>query len=73
MPLKQYWYTKLSPKKALPVIEKRLKEKQVEIRGCQTVCRILPDAVPATEQDWATEYLGLYFGNSRCRRHSSSH
>ena len=44
--------------KALPVIEKRLKEKQVEIRGCQTVCRILPDAVPATEQDWATEYLG---------------
>ena len=44
--------------KALPVIEKRLKEKQVEIRGCQTVCKILPDAVPATEQDWATEYLG---------------
>ena len=30
----------------------------MEIRGCQTVCRILPDAVPATEQDWATEYLG---------------
>ena len=43
---------------SLPVIEKRLKEKQVEIRGCQTVCRILPDAVPATEQVWATEYLG---------------
>ena len=44
--------------KALPVIENRLKEKQVEIRGCQTVYRVLPDAVPATEQDWATEYLG---------------
>ena len=44
--------------RALPIIENRLKEKQVEIRGCQTVCSILSDAVPATEQDWETEYLG---------------
>ncbi len=42
---------------ALPVIANRLKEKQVEIRGCKTVCGILPEAVPATEEDWATEYL----------------
>lgn len=42
---------------ALPAIQARLSEKQVEIRGDELVCEILPGAVPATEEDWGTEYL----------------
>ncbi len=29
----------------------------VEIRGCERTRRIFPAAIPATEQDWSTEYL----------------
>jgi glutamate-5-semialdehyde dehydrogenase len=42
---------------ALPLIAKRLSEKQVELRGCEKTCAILPNIVPATDEDWATEYL----------------
>lgn len=42
---------------ALIAIGEKLKEKNVEIRGDEAVCEILPYAVPATEDDWATEYL----------------
>lgn len=42
---------------ALLVIGEKLKEKNVEIRGDEAVCEILPYAVPATEEDWDTEYL----------------
>jgi glutamate-5-semialdehyde dehydrogenase len=28
--------------------------------GDETVLRLIPDAVPATEEDWAEEYLGLH-------------
>ena len=41
----------------LIAIGEKLKEKNVEIRGDEAVCEILPYAVPATEDDWATEYL----------------
>jgi glutamate-5-semialdehyde dehydrogenase len=41
----------------LPQVETMLRVKGVEIRGCAETCRILPDAVPATEEDYATEYL----------------
>lgn len=41
----------------LPPIADKLKEKNVEIRGDQTVCRMIDYAVPATEEDWGTEYL----------------
>lgn len=43
----------------LPVMADRLIAKGVEIRGCEKTCRIIPDAVPATEEDWGTEYLDL--------------
>lgn len=43
--------------KALPVIAERLAEKNVELRGCAKTCAILPQAKPATEEDWETEYL----------------
>lgn len=42
---------------ALLVIGDALKAKNVEIRGDEAVCEILPYAVPATDEDWDTEYL----------------
>ena len=44
-------------RQALPAIKARLDEKQVEIRGDDAVCEILQDAVPASKEDWGTEYL----------------
>lgn len=43
--------------KALPVIAKRLAEKNVEIHGDKSVCKILPSAVPAKDDDFGKEYL----------------
>ena len=40
----------------LPALCRELKEKDVEIRGDETVCRFT-NATKATEEDWATEYL----------------
>ena len=40
----------------LPMIGKALQEKQVEVRGDADTCARVPGAVPATEEDWATEY-----------------
>lgn len=36
-----------------------LKEKNVEIRGCSRTCEIMPGIIPATEEDYATEFLAL--------------
>lgn len=44
-------------KKFLPMLKKKLDEKQVELRGDEEVCKILPDATLATPQDWGCEYL----------------
>ena len=41
----------------LPAIAAKLAEKNVIIYGDETVCGILADAIPATEEDWGTEYL----------------
>ena len=41
----------------LPALDQKLKEKNVEIRGCQRTCALLRDAVPAAEEDWETEFL----------------
>jgi glutamate-5-semialdehyde dehydrogenase len=43
----------------LPIAAKALREKGVELRGCERTQKILPDVKPATEEDWATEYLDL--------------
>lgn len=42
---------------ALPLIAERLNAHQVEIRGDERARKILPGIVPATEEDWGTEYL----------------
>lgn len=41
----------------LPVIAKKLAQHQVELHGDERACQYLPEALPATEADWSTEYL----------------
>jgi len=41
----------------LPGLALRYAGKGVELRGCARTLAILPGIVPATEEDWATEYL----------------
>ena len=43
----------------LPQAARRLREAGVELRGDEAVRRLVPEAVPATEADWSTEYLDL--------------
>ncbi|MGL5019245.1 MAG: glutamate-5-semialdehyde dehydrogenase [Luteolibacter sp.] len=45
--------------KFLPEVAAALHAKGVEIRGCENTRAILADAIPATEEDWGTEYLDL--------------
>ena len=40
----------------LPMLAQALAPYHVEIRGDAAVCKVLPGAKPATEDDWATEY-----------------
>lgn len=43
--------------RVLPVLGGKYRAAGVELRGCERTREWLPDAVPATEQDWETEYL----------------
>ncbi|MCX7731317.1 MAG: glutamate-5-semialdehyde dehydrogenase [Candidatus Caldatribacterium sp.] len=43
----------------LPRIVSALKAKGVEIRGCERTRQIVPEVVPACEDDWYAEYLDL--------------
>ncbi len=43
----------------LPALGKVLIEGGVEIRGDRWTCELIPEAIPATEEDWSTEYLDL--------------
>jgi len=43
----------------LPKIAAKLADAGVEVRGCVRTCKIMPNAVAATDEDWATEYLDL--------------
>lgn len=43
-------------KAALTALAPLYREKGVELRGCAKTCAII-DAIPATEEDWYTEYL----------------
>ncbi len=68
---------------ALPRIYARLQEKNVEFRGCEKTCRLLPQAVPATQTDYEIEFLdyilavkvveGLDEALEHIRRYSSHH
>jgi len=41
----------------LPKLAEAYAEKGVELRGCEKTCSLLPAAIAATVEDWATEYL----------------
>jgi glutamate-5-semialdehyde dehydrogenase len=41
----------------LPRLGAAMTEKGVELRGCRETCQLIPNAKPATEEDWDTEYL----------------
>jgi glutamate-5-semialdehyde dehydrogenase len=43
----------------LPRVSVALRQRGVELRGCPETCRLIPEAAPATEQDYAAEYLDL--------------
>ncbi|WP_417598402.1 glutamate-5-semialdehyde dehydrogenase [Oceanospirillum sp.] len=43
--------------KVLPLLAEEYAAKGVELRGCEKTCAILASAIPATEEDWSTEYL----------------
>lgn len=46
-------------KKFLPVLEKELNDIGVTIKSCKNTKKILPDTVPAKEEDFYEEYLDL--------------
>lgn len=41
----------------LPLLKKRLEEKQVEIRADREACSMVEGFLPASEEDWGREYL----------------
>src|SRR5205085_5490532 len=43
----------------LPRAAAALRQRGVELRGCEETRRLVADARPATEEDYATEYLDL--------------
>ena len=43
--------------KFLPMLKKRLEDKEVEIRADEDACAIVPDFHVASEEDWSKEYL----------------
>jgi glutamate-5-semialdehyde dehydrogenase len=43
----------------LPQVAAALHAKRVELRGCPATRAVLTDILPATEDDWSTEYLDL--------------
>lgn len=44
-------------KEFLPLLKKKLDEKQVEVRADEEACAIVPEFSPASEEDWGREYL----------------
>ena len=49
-------HERIAPQFLQPMFEKFTAE-GVELRGCEKTQRVSPDVVPATEDDWRTEYL----------------
>lgn len=43
----------------VPEAIRRLQQAQVEVRGDEATCALVPGLTPATEEDWSAEYLDL--------------
>ena len=48
----------VSAPRLLPAVAEALQQQGVELRGCAECRAILPGMLPASEEDWETEYLG---------------
>jgi glutamate-5-semialdehyde dehydrogenase len=46
-------------KEFLPEMAKAFRNAGVELRGCERTRALIPDAIPATEEDWPAEFLDL--------------
>jgi glutamate-5-semialdehyde dehydrogenase len=46
----------------VPKVAGRLRAAGVEVRGDEATCGLVPDAIPAHDADWDTEYLDLIIG-----------
>ncbi len=67
----------------LPAVSAEFRKHGVELRGCPRTVSLVPWAVPASEEDWGTEYLDLILAVrvvpsmdeaiSHIRRHGSLH
>jgi glutamate-5-semialdehyde dehydrogenase len=67
----------------LPRLAGAYRAEGVELRGCPVALTLIPDAIPATEEDWDTEYLapilsikvvdGLDEALDHIAQHSSAH
>ncbi len=67
----------------LPAVAAELARNGVELRGCPKTVRLVPQAKPASEEDWGTEYLDLILAvkvvssleeaMEHIRRHGSLH
>ena len=67
----------------VPFVCGALRDAGCEIRGDEAVCALFPDAVPAREEDWSTEYLdaiiavrlvdGIDAAIEHIRRYGSGH
>ncbi|MFV9475215.1 glutamate-5-semialdehyde dehydrogenase [Advenella sp. RU8] len=70
-------------REVLPRLAQAYAEHKVELRGCDKTCQIIPAALPASSEDWDTEYLGpilairvvdsLEQAIEHIARHSSGH
>jgi glutamate-5-semialdehyde dehydrogenase len=43
----------------VPQVARALRAEKVELHGCPICCDLVPDMIPATEEDWHAEYLDL--------------
>jgi len=68
------WCTPRSPRRSWPQVAAEFASRGVELRGCAATRALLPQARPATEEDWFTEYLGpiLARADGRLARHRDS-
>lgn len=46
-----------TPQATIKAIVDALRQNNVEIRGCADFCSLVPEAIPASPEDWDTEYL----------------
>ena len=44
-------------KRLLPALVREFQKNRVELRGCTKTRQVVPQLIPATEEDWSTEYL----------------